>query len=83
MTSVPWVVDHDGSPVDEDLTRVGGVGAGERVHQRGLAGAVPADQRNDLASVEIHRHVVNGMEAAEGDADVLEFAQRGAASVDL
>ena len=35
--------------VDQDLALVGPVEAGEDVHQRGLAGAVLAEQAEDLA----------------------------------
>ena len=43
----------DGLAVDEDLARVGRVGAGQRVDQRRLAGAVAADEADDLAGVQV------------------------------
>ena len=39
---------------------------GDQVEQRGLAGAVRADQRGDDAGAQRQRHVVDGLQAAEG-----------------
>ena len=39
------------------------------VHQRGLAGAVGADQPDDLVATDLDRDVVVGAHAAEGDRD--------------
>ena len=45
------------------------------VEQRGLAGAVRADERGDLAFAHFHAHVVHGLEAAELDGDALDAQQ--------
>ena len=64
-------LDHDAEPVKHILAREdigaligdgaasGPPGLGHHLHQRGLAGTVPADQSHDLAS-------------ADGEADVIE-----------
>ena len=52
------------------------VGAGQDLDQRRLAGAVVAEQRHDLAGIEIDRGVVDGADAAEGDRDVVHLDQR-------
>ena len=40
----------------------------DRVHQRRLAGAVGADEPDDLAGADLERHVVDGADATEADA---------------
>ena len=55
---------------------VGRVGARQRVHQRRLAGAVAADETDDLARVEVDADAVDGVQAAEGDADVAQLHER-------
>ena len=52
--------------------------ARERAHQRRLAGAVAADEADDLAGVEVDDDVVDGMDAAERDADVAHLDERRA-----
>ena len=52
--------------------------AGERADERRLAGAVAADQADDLARVEVDADVVDGVDAAERDADVAHLDQRHA-----
>ena len=76
LLGVAGEVDGDRFAVDEDLARVRRVGAGERVDQRRLAGAVPSDEGDDLARVEVHADSVDGVEAAEGDADVPHLDER-------
>src|SRR3990172_11730108 len=56
--------------VDEDLARVGLVGTGESLHERGLTGAVAADDAHHLASVKVDADVIDGLDAAKGNADV-------------
>ena len=43
-----------------DRTRVGAQPAAEDIHQRGLAGAVLAEQRHDLARASVEIDVVEG-----------------------
>ena len=50
--------------------------AGDHVLQRGLAGAVRADDAAQLALVEHQRQVVERLEAVEADADVVDAEQR-------
>ena len=46
-------------------------------HQRRLAGAVAADQPDDLAREEVDGDAVDGVDAAERDADVAHLDERG------
>ena len=55
----------DGLAEPEHLAAVRHQLAGHQVEQRGLAGAVGADQRGDDAGAQRERHVVDGLEAAE------------------
>ncbi len=64
--------------VDIDLARVCRMGTGERLDERGLAGAVAPDQRHHLAGEQIDGDAVHGMDATKGDADVAQLDQRGA-----
>ena len=53
--------------------------APESVADQGrLAGAVAADEADDLARVEVERDVVDGVDAAEGDRDVAHLDERHA-----
>ena len=53
---------------------VGGfVYAGDAVEGRGFAGAVGADQRHDLAAVDMHAQVIDGDHAAKLHGDAFEF----------
>jgi hypothetical protein len=45
--------------------------AGDDVHERGLARPVRADQATQLAVVHVQREPVQGLEAVEGDGQVL------------
>ena len=51
------------------------VDAREQVEERRLAGAVGADERDDLAFVDVQRHVADGLQAAELHRDVVCFYQ--------
>ena len=65
--------DDDLLAVDEDLSLVGEVNAREHVHERGLAAAVFAEQRQDLAPVDIEPDAVIGDDGAEALGDVAHF----------
>ena len=65
--------------VDVDLAGIGPVGAGQDLDQGRLAGAVMAEQADDLAGMEIDRHVVDRLDAAEGDGDVAHLDERALA----
>ena len=58
----------------EELHRalLGPVDAGEHVEQRGLAGAVGADDREQLAGMDLEAHAVDRLDAREGQVDVVE-----------
>ena len=56
--------------VEVDRAAARRVDAGDDVEQRGLAGAVRADDREDLAGVDGEAHAIDGFHAAKGDADV-------------
>src|SRR5436190_840086 len=57
--------------------------AGDDVDQRTLAGAVRADQSDDLSRFECERDIVDGADAAEGAADIPELEQCGHAEAAL
>ena len=65
-----------GSPLMRISPGVGRVGARQRVHQRRLAGAVAADEGDDLTGVEVDADAVDGVDAAEGHADVAHLDER-------
>ena len=62
--------------VDEDLPAVRRMRARQHAHQGRLAGAVAADEPDDLAGVEVDGHVPDGVDATEGDADVAHLDER-------
>ena len=61
---------HDLFPVDEYLPLVGEVNAGEHIHQRRLAAAVLAEQREDLSPVNVQPYLVVCHDLAERLCDV-------------
>ena len=65
-----------GLPSMQDLAGVRRVGARQDAHQRRLAGAVAADQADDLAGLEVDGHLVDRVDAAERDADVAHLDER-------
>ena len=70
-TSPAWATRCAGQPVmswPSKTTRpdVGGELAGDQREQRGLAGAVGSDDAEELALVDVERHVLDGPQAAEG-----------------
>src|SRR5690349_8152199 len=52
--------------------------AGDAVEQRGLAGAVGADQAEDLSAVQVERHSVERDDSAEAHGDVAHPQHRHA-----
>ncbi len=67
-----------GSPVDEDLPRVGGVSTRQGVHQRRLAGAVAAHETDHLTGVQVDGHPLDGVNATERDTHVAQLDERDA-----
>ena len=67
----------DGLAVDEDAAGVRLVDAGHHLDQRGLAGAVLAEEHLDLAGADLHGDVVDDGDRAEGFAHPLEGEQCG------
>ena len=63
-------------PSTRDGAAGGGQHAGDQVEGRALAGAVGADQRDDLAGLDVERHIVDGDHAAELLARALDLQQR-------
>ena len=64
-----------GLPSSDDLARVRVVQPVEDVHQAGLARAVLAHQREQLARADVERHVIQRRDAAEPLGDVTEGDQ--------
>ena len=60
-----------------DRAAGGGQHAGDQVEGRALAGAVGADQRDDLAGLDVEGNVVDGDHAAELLARVVDLQQHG------
>ena len=58
-------VDRDRLAVEAVLAGVGGVDAADALDQRGLAGAVVADERGDLAGVGGEVHITEDLDGAE------------------
>ena len=63
----PWI----SSPLEDDAARLGGEKTGHQVEQGGLAGAVGADDRLDRAPGHPKADLLHGLEAAEGQADLV------------
>jgi hypothetical protein len=63
--------------IDENRARVGEVGAAEHLHERALAGAVLAHQREHLAAAQRQRHFLQRRHAGKplGDPPHLEQGQ--------
>jgi hypothetical protein len=60
---------------EEELALVGLVDAGQQLHQRRLAGAVLADQREHLAGAQVEVHVLERLDAGEALGDALDMEQ--------
>ena len=54
---------------DEDLPDVGLIDAAQNLHQRGFAGAVLADQANDLSGSDLDRDVLERVNAGKALVD--------------
>ena len=67
-------------PSKRDRPRVGRVDAGDRLDERGLAGAVVADQRDDLAGLDLEVHVAERLDRPEALAHPLQ-GENGCAPV--
>ena len=72
----PQFVDH--FALQPDLAGGGFQLPGQQVEQRRLAGSVGPDDADDLARRHIEAHVVDGGQAEEALADVLDLEERGA-----
>ena len=68
-------VQLDRLALEEDLAGVGLVDAGQRLDQRRLAGAVVADERDDLVGVDGEARAAQRADAAEALDDLLGFEQ--------
>ena len=68
-------VELDRPALEEDLAGVGLVDAGQRLDQRRLAGAVVADERDDLLGVDGEARAAQRADAAEALDDPLGFEQ--------
>ena len=75
LLALMGVVKRNLTAVEEDPARVGSVGAGQDVDQRGLARAVLAHQRQDLPVRHVQRHVGECLDAGEGLRDALDPEQ--------
>ena len=58
------------TPATTSVAGIGVLGAGHDLDQRGLAGAVFADERMHLARPQIERHPIERAQSGEGLADV-------------
>ena len=77
LLGVPRPVEHELVPVHAEHAGVGRVDAGEQLHERRLAGAVLADEREHLAEAQLEVHVVERLHAGESLAHALQFEERG------
>ena len=65
-----------GDAVQQDGAFRGDIYAGEEVENRGLSGAVGADEAHQLAGIDGEVEILHGVKAAEGNAQVLGFQHR-------
>ena len=70
------VLDGDRLAIDENLPGIGRVRTRQRVNERRLAGAVATDEGHHLAGMQIDRDAVDGVNPAEGHADVTQLDER-------
>ncbi len=70
------VVEGQRAAGEDEFAFVRAQGAAENAHQRALAGAVAADQANDLAVADVERDVAVGPRRAEGLGHALQSDQR-------
>src|SRR5690606_14135966 len=66
----------DGLATETDGTARRPVEAADAVEHRGLAGAVGADDGQDLAVADVERHAIDRLQAAKAHAEVADFQQR-------
>ena len=82
MSAIPSAVAPGPPPygnrraVDQHLAGVGLLDAADHPHQRGLAGAVLAQQRDDFARVHLEAHAAERMHAGEPLVDCPELQER-------
>ncbi len=67
---------QDALAFHQDVARRRLIEPRQAIEQRGLAGAVRADQSEDLSMAHVERHAVQRDDAAEHDADVANREQR-------
>ncbi len=67
---------QDALAFHQDVARARLVEPAQAIEERGLAGAVRADQAEDLALMHVERHAIQRNDAAEHDADVANRKQR-------
>ena len=70
-------MDADRLALEEDLAAVGGVRAGDRLDERGLARAVVADESHHLAASDLEVDVGERLHGPEGLRDVAELEKWG------
>jgi hypothetical protein len=58
------------TPLERDGAPVGLPKAGDRVEERGFAGAIRADEADDFAFVDVAAHAVHGRQPAERNGDI-------------
>jgi hypothetical protein len=75
LLGVVWVVDVQRLAAEKEFAAVHRVDAGEDLHQRRLAGAVLADQPENLAGGDMETHIFQRLHTGEGLADVFHPQQ--------
>src|SRR6267142_2845991 len=75
---VELLVAGDRSSRERDLAAVGAERAGEQVEHRGLAGAIRADQAEDLAGTHLEADIVDSDEAAKSPLRVADLEEKRA-----
>src|SRR4029078_1803987 len=72
----PRILELNGAPVDEDLTRVRLLDAGEQLAQRALAGAVLAAQRVTRSALHVEADVLQRARPGKTFTDVAKADER-------
>jgi hypothetical protein len=70
-----WAISAGSAQRDRAVLRA--VDAVQHVEDRRLAGAVRADDREELAGGDVEGHAVEGLDAAEAELDVLDLEECG------
>ena len=73
---VARAVDRHRSALDADLSRIRSIGSRQHLDQGRFAGAVVAEQADDLTALQVERHVVYCLYTAEADAHAAQLDQR-------